>query len=76
MELDFCRPDKPTENAFIEAFNGKFRQGYLNENWFLSLDDAEGKVESWRRHYNWGRPDSILRNLALREFAVLAEIGD
>ena len=47
MELDFSRPGKPTDNAFIEAFNGRFRQECLNENWFLSLEDAEEKVESW-----------------------------
>ena len=46
---------KPTDNAFIEAFNGKFRQECLNENWFLSLEAAEEKVESWRSHYNWGK---------------------
>ena len=46
VELDFSRPGKPTDNAFIESFNGRFRQECLNENWFLSLDDAEEKVES------------------------------
>ena len=44
-----------TDNAFIEAFNGRFRQERLNENWFLSLEDAAEKVESWRRHYNGER---------------------
>ena len=66
----------PTDNAFIEAFNGRFRQETLNENWFLSREDAEEKVESWRRHYNRERPHSALGNLTPREFAVLAEIGD
>ena len=41
VALDFSRPGKPTDNTFIEAFNGRFRQEYLNENWFLSLEDAE-----------------------------------
>ena len=45
MELDFSRLGKPTDKAFIEAFNGRFRQECLNENWFLSLADAEEKVE-------------------------------
>ena len=72
VELDFSRPGKPTHNPFIESFNGRFRQECLNENWFLSLEDAEEKVESWRKHYNGGRPHSALDNLPPREFAVLA----
>ena len=76
VELDFSRPGKPTDNAFIESFNGRFRQERLNENWFLYLEDAREKVESWRNHYNGERPHSALGNLSPREFAVLAEIGD
>ena len=76
MELDFSRPGKPTDNAFIESFNGRFSQECLNENWFLSLEDAREKVESWRNHYNGDRPYSALGNLSPREFDVLAEIGD
>ena len=71
VELDFSRPGKPTDNAFIEAFNGRFRQECLNENWFLSLEDAVDKVESWRRHYNGERPHSALGNLSPREFVAL-----
>ena len=76
VELDFSRPGKPTDNAFIESFNGRFRQECLNENWFLSLEDAREKVETWRNHYNGERPHSALGNLSPREFAVLAEIAD
>ena len=76
VKLDFSRPGKPTDNALIEAFNGRFWPECLNENWFLSLEDAEEKVETWRRHYNGERPHSTLGNLSLREFAILAEIGD
>ena len=72
VELDFCQPGKPTANAFIEAFNGRFRQECLNENWFLPLEDAVEKVESWRRHYNGERPHSVLGNLSPREFVALA----
>ncbi len=49
---DFSRPGKPTDNAFIEAFNGRFREECLNAHWFLSLADAQEKVENWRRYYN------------------------
>jgi putative transposase len=52
IELDFSRPGKPTDNAFAESFNGKFRSECLNAYWFLSLDDARSKCEAWRREYN------------------------
>ncbi|MVT78840.1 integrase core domain-containing protein, partial [Bradyrhizobium cajani] len=42
----------PTDNSFIESFNGKFRNECLNTHWFLSLDDARQKMEDWRRDYN------------------------
>ena len=58
--LDFSRPGKPTDNAFIESFNSRFRQECLNEHWFLSLEDATEKIETWRRHYNEQRPHSSL----------------
>ena len=54
VELDFCQPGKPTANAFIEAFNGRFRQECLNENWFLPLEDAVEKVESLAKALQWG----------------------
>ena len=49
VELDFSRPGKPTDNAFIEAFNGKLRAECFDENWFLSLRDARDKLKAWRR---------------------------
>ncbi len=67
--MDFIRPGKPTDNAFIEAFNGRLRQECLNETWFLSLEDAREKVEGWRQHYNRERPHSAVGNLASLEFA-------
>ncbi len=69
VELDFIRPGKPTDNAFIEAFNGRLRQECLNETCFLSLEDAREKVEGWRQHYNRERPNSALGNLSPLEFA-------
>ena len=69
VELDFSRPGKPTDNAFIEAFNGRLRQECLNESWFLSLEDAREKVEVWRQEYNRQRPHGALGNLTPVEFA-------
>jgi len=60
--LDFSRPGKPTDNAFIEAFNGRFRAECLNTHWFLSLADAAEKLEDWRRDYNEHRPHSAIGN--------------
>ena len=68
MTLDFSRPGKPTVNAFIESFNGSFRDECLNTNWFLSLEDAREKIEEWRRDYNDWRPHSSLDNLTPREY--------
>ena len=60
VTLDFSRPGKPTDNAFIESFNGSLRDECLNTSWFMSLDDAREKIESWRQDYNHFRPHSSL----------------
>jgi len=73
VELDFSRPGKPTDNGLIEAFNGRLRQECLNESWFLSLEDARDKVESWRQQYNKERPHGSLGNMAPSEYASKAE---
>jgi putative transposase len=68
VELDFSRPGKPTDNAFIEAFNGRLREECLNQNWFLSLEDAEEKIQEWRHHYNQERPHGALGNVSPVDF--------
>jgi putative transposase len=70
IKLDFIRPGKPIENAYIESFNGKFRDECLNENWFISIDDARTKIEAYRVDYNEVRPHSSLDNLTPREFTA------
>lgn len=62
VTLDFSRPGKPTDNSYIESFNGKFRAECLNAHWFMSLPDAREKVEAWRRDYNEIRPHSAIGN--------------
>lgn len=62
VTLDFSRPGKPTDNAYIEAFNSSFRQECLNTHWFMSLDDARDKLEAWRVDYNHVRPHSAIGN--------------
>lgn len=68
IKLIFIRPGKPNENAFIESFNGRFREECLNENLFDSLDEAREKIENWRIDYNEERPHSSLENLTPKEF--------
>jgi putative transposase len=70
IALDFIRPGKPQENAFIESFNGKFREECLSENWFVSLEDARWTIEEWRLDYNNERPHSSLGDLTPAEFAA------
>lgn len=71
VELDFSRPGKPTDNAFIEAFNSRFRQEFLNLHWFMDLDDARARAEEWRLDYNSFRPHGALENLTPLEFSKL-----
>jgi putative transposase len=68
VKLTFIRPGKPVENAYIESFNGRFRDECLNENWFMSLDHARRIIETWRMDYNTERPHSSLGYLTPEEF--------
>jgi putative transposase len=69
--LDFSRPGKPTDNAFIESFNARFRAECLNQHWFTSLEDAQQAITAWRDYYNSIRPHSALGNLAPGVFAAI-----
>lgn len=69
VELKFIQPGKPTQNAYIESFNGKFRNECLNQHWFLNLDHAKTEIEAWRKDYNENRPHSSLRYKTPNEFA-------
>ncbi len=63
IKLKLIQPGKPTQNAFIESFNGKFRDECLNEHWFCSLAEARIRIAAWRRDYNEHRPHSAIGNL-------------
>ena len=69
VRLHFIDPGKPTQNGFIESFNGKFRDECLNQNWFVDLDDARRIIEAWRVDYNTARPHSALGYRTPEEFA-------
>jgi putative transposase len=68
VTMDYSRPGTPTDNPFIESFNGSFRDECLNAHWFLSLEDAQEKVEAWRMEYNSYRPHSSLEGMTPDEF--------
>ena len=70
VELHFIEPGKPTQNAYIESFNGKFRYECLNQNWFVGLRDARELIEDWRVDYNTERPHSSLGYQTPAEFAA------
>jgi len=69
VKLDFTRPGKPTDNGFIESFNGRLRDECLNANEFISIEDAGIRIEAWRQDYNDHRPHGSLGNLTPSEFA-------
>jgi len=72
VKLHFIQPGKPTQNAFVESFNGKFRDSRLNQQWFRDLFDARRVINEWREHYNNVRPHSSLGYLPPAVFAKQA----
>lgn len=67
--MNFSRPGEPTDNAFIESFNGTFRDECLNAHWFETLSDAKIQIEQWRQEYNKSRPHRALGEIPPAEFA-------
>ena len=68
LTLRFIEPGKPQQNAYIESFNGKFRDECLNEHWFLSMRHARAVIADWRMEYNEERPHSALDYQTPKEF--------
>ena len=75
VELRLIEAGKPTQNAYIESFNGKFRDECLNEHWFHSLAEARAVVSSWRGDYNESRPHSGIGYSTPSEFAAAWRSG-
>ena len=67
-KLQFSRPGKPVDNAYIESFNGRVRDECLNVHWFTTLLDAQITIETWRCDYNTVRPHSALGGLSPEGF--------
>ncbi|KZL25845.1 Integrase core domain protein [Pseudovibrio sp. Ad37] len=70
----YIAAEKPLQNAFVESFNGSFREECLNEILFSSLIEARAKIEAWKDHYNTQRPHSFLDNLTPAEVARQIEL--
>ncbi|HEX7769757.1 MAG TPA: IS3 family transposase, partial [Dokdonella sp.] len=70
VKLMLIQPGKPTQNAYIESFNGRFRDECLNEHWFVTLEQAKAQIAEWRRDYNEVRPHSSLQGRTPAEFAA------
>lgn len=71
-KLGFIQPGKPTQNAFVESLNGKFRNECLNQYWFRTLEEAIQRIDHWRHHYNTERPHSSLKYMTPVAFASKA----
>lgn len=69
VKLRLIEPGKPNQNAYIESFNGRFRDECLNENWFLNLHHARVLIEAWRKEYNEERPKKALGGLTPAAYA-------
>lgn len=69
VKLGFIQPGKPTQNAFIESLNGKFRNECLNQLWFKNIEEAREAIDQWRYHYNHERPHSALKYMTPVAFA-------
>ena len=69
VKIDFSRPGKPTDNAFVESFNGTFRAECLDTHWFADMKEAKSLIEAWRKEYNESRPHASLADRTPGEFA-------
>ena len=67
--LQYIQPGKPNQNAYVESFNGRFRDECLNEHWFVSLAHSRAVIEVWRQEYNDERPKRSLGGLTPAQYA-------
>lgn len=72
----YIEPGKPMQNGYIESFNGKLRDECLNENWFLSMKEAQNIIENWRWDYNENRPHTSLKGLTPGQFVRNVKVAN
>ena len=70
ISLRLIEPGKPNQNAYVESFNGRFRDECLNEHWFMSIEHARVVIEKWRREYNDERPKKSLGGITPSQYAT------
>jgi putative transposase len=70
VDWHYIAPEKPMQNGFIESFNGRFRDEFLNEVLFSTLTDARSQIAAWKEDYNQHRPHSAIGNIPPEEFAM------
>ena len=75
VDLKLIAAGKPTQNAYIESFNGKFRDECLNDHYFSNLAHARAVIAAWRRDYNETRPHSSLGRIPPAQFAARHRLG-
>lgn len=76
IDWHYIAPGKPTQNAFVESFNGRLRDEFLNETLFTNLRQAKGAVRAWQDDYNTCRPHSALGNVPPAEFAAQIRLDE
>lgn len=74
VNLHYIDPGKPIQNAFVESFDGRFRDECLNQYWFTGMADANEIIAAWKVDYNKNRPHSSLGNLTPEQFRQQAEL--
>lgn len=74
IDWHYIAPGKPMQNGFIKSFNGRFRDEFLNENLFVSINDARKQIVGWKDDYNQHRPHSALGNRTPEEFARITRM--
>lgn len=75
VRIDFSRPGKPTDNCFVETFNGSLRDECLNVHWFETLQEARERIEAWREDYTVSRPHQALKEMTPAAFAHQARLA-
>ena len=75
LKWHYIEPGKPMQNGTIESFNGRIRDEFLNQHWFMSLKEAKELAEAWRKDYNRDRPHGALCGLTPDEFKKALEVG-